>query len=132
VPRWLPPIHRARLTAAINAGEPDAARHFMGWLRPPEIRKRRNAEMALFRTGDYAANGDAVPIWRTDGNGRLIGVLLTMSGAELLRRIEVAPIPAQLPRMADLTSVVAAVTRLQAAQEAAALPLADFEAALAA
>ncbi len=57
--------HRAKLTGAINAGEPDAARHFMGWLRPPEIRKRRTAEMTLFRTGDYAANGDAVPIWRT-------------------------------------------------------------------
>ena len=38
-------IHRAKLTAAINAGEPDAARHFMGWLRPPEIRKRRTAEI---------------------------------------------------------------------------------------
>jgi lysozyme len=60
-------IHRAKLTAAINAGDPDAARHFMGWLWPPEIRKRRTAEMALFRTGDYAANGDAIPIWRTDG-----------------------------------------------------------------
>ena len=66
-------IHRAKLTAAINAGDPDAARHFMGWLRPPEIRKRRTAEMALFRTGDYTANGDAVPIWRTDGRGTCPG-----------------------------------------------------------
>jgi lysozyme len=34
-------IHRALLTKAINAGDQDAARHFMGWLKPPEIRKRR-------------------------------------------------------------------------------------------
>lgn len=100
-------IHRAKLTAAINAGDPDAARHFMGWLRPPEIRKRRTAEMALFQTGDYAANGDAVPVWRTDGRGRLSGILRTMSGEELLRRIEVAPIPAKLQRMMDLAPATA-------------------------
>jgi lysozyme len=125
-------IHRAKLTVAINAGEPDAARHFMGWLRPPEIRKRRTAEMALFRTGDYAANGDAVPVWRTDGKGRLVGVLRTMSGAELLRRVKAAPIPAELPRMVDITSAVAAAARVRAAQEAAAIALAELEAALAA
>jgi lysozyme len=124
-------IHRAKLTAAINAGEPDAARHFMGWLRPPEIRKRRTAEMALFRKGDYAANGDAVPIWRTDGNGRLKGVLRTMSGEDLLRRIEAAPIPAELPTMIDLAPAVAAAARARAAQDAAMLALTDLEAALA-
>ena len=53
-------IHRAQLTKAINQGDPDAARHFMGWLRPPEIRERRKAEMSLFRTGDYDANGDTI------------------------------------------------------------------------
>jgi lysozyme len=125
-------IHRARLTAAINAGESDAARHFMGWLRPPEIRKRRTAEMALFRTGDYAANGDAVPIWRTDGKGRLTGILRTISGAELLRQVAVAPIPADLPRMVDVTPAVAAAARVRAAQEAASHALKDLEAALAA
>jgi lysozyme len=125
-------IHRAKLTAAINAGEPDAARHFMGWLRPPEIRKRRTAEMTLFRTGDYAAIGDAVPVWRTDGRGRLAGVLRTMSGEELLRRIVVAPIPADLPKMLDLAPAISAAARARAAQDAAARALADLEAALAA
>ncbi len=125
-------IHRAKLTAAINAGEPDAARHFMGWLRPPEIRKRRTAEMGLFRTGDYAANGEAVPIWRTDGRGRLTGILRTMAGADLLRRVAVAPIPVELPKMVDVTPAIAAAARVRAAQEAAALALADLEAALAA
>jgi lysozyme len=125
-------IHRAKLTAAINAGDPDAARHFMGWLRPPEIRKRRTAEMALFRTGDYAANGDAIPIWRTDGNGKLAGVLRSMSGEELMRRIAVAPIPAELPKMVDLEPAIAAAARVRAAQDTAARALAELEATLAA
>lgn len=124
-------IHRAKLTAAINAGEPDAARHFMGWLRPPEIRKRRMAEMALFRTGDYAANGDAVPVWRTDGRGRLTGVLRTMSGEELLRRIAASTIPVNLPKMVDLAPAVAATARVRAAQDATARALSELEAALA-
>jgi lysozyme len=123
-------ILRAKLTAAINAGEPDAARHFMGWLRPPEIRKRRTAEMALFGTGDYAANGDAVPVWRTDGKGRLTGILRTISGTELLRRVAVAPIPAVLPKMVDIAPAVAAAARVREAQEAAARALTDLEAAL--
>jgi lysozyme len=125
-------IHRARLTAAINAGDPEAAQHFLGWLKPPEIRKRRTAEMNLFRTGDYAANGDAVLIWRTDGKGRLAGILRTISGEELLRRIEAAPIPADLPRMVDFAPAIAAAARARAAQVTAAHALADLEAALAA
>lgn len=80
-------IHRAKLTQAINRRDPDAARHFMGWLRPPEIRKRRTAEMRLFQTGDYDANGDNIPIWRTDGKGKLIGIERQMDGTELLGRM---------------------------------------------
>lgn len=85
-------IYRARLTKAINAGDRNAARHFMGWLRPPEIRKRRTAEMRLFQTGDYDANGDSIPVWRTNGRGKLIGIHRVMSGDELLGRLrEVRP-----------------------------------------
>lgn len=80
-------IERARLTQAINAGDPDAARHFMGWLRPPEIRERRTAEMNLFKTGDYDANGDAIPVWKVSPSGRLEGIEWTMHGAELLARM---------------------------------------------
>ena len=80
-------IHRAQLTKAINDGRPDAARHFMGWLRPPELRKRRTAEMNLFMTGDYDANGDRIPVWKTNGNGKLNGLLYTMSGADVLKRM---------------------------------------------
>lgn len=81
-------IYRAKLTQAINAGDSNAARHFMGWLRPPEIRKRRTAEMRLFQTGDYDANGDQIPIWKTNGKGKLIGIFYTISGAELLLRMK--------------------------------------------
>ena len=86
-------IHRAKLTGAINRGDRDAARHFMGWLRPPEIRKRRTAEMNLFKSGNYDANGDDIPIWRTNGQGKLIGILRTVDGADVLRRMGRAPEP---------------------------------------
>ncbi len=82
-------IGRAKLTKAINGGNPDAARHFMGWLQPPEIRKRRTAEMRLFQNGDYDANGDQIPIWSTNGSGKLRKPIRAMSGAELLGRIGV-------------------------------------------
>lgn len=68
----------------------------------PEIRKRCTAEMALFQTGDCAANGDAEPIWRIDGRGKLAGITRTMSGEDLLRRIATAPIPVDLTKMAIL------------------------------
>ena len=91
-------IHRAKLTAAINAGDKDAARHFMGWLRPPEIRKRRTAEMNLFKTGDYDANGVMVPIWGTNGRGKLTGIIGQMDGRELLTRMGVKDVtPAKQP-----------------------------------
>ena len=76
-------IFRAKVTNAINAGEVDAARHFMGWLKPPEIRGRRTAEMRLFRTGDYDAAGD-IPVWKTNGKGKLTGILRTISAREVL------------------------------------------------
>ena len=86
-------IHRAQLTKAINAGDPNAARHFMGWLKPPEIRKRRTAEMRLFQTGDYDHNGDSIPVWKTNGQGRLTGVLRTMRGGEMLALMRPTPEP---------------------------------------
>lgn len=86
-------IHRAKLTAAINRGEKDAARHFMGWLRPIEIKKRRTAEMRLFRTGDYDANGDDIPVWRVDDAGKLRGIHSTIDGADLLKRMGRTPAP---------------------------------------
>jgi lysozyme len=124
-------IHRAQLTKAINAGQSDAARHFMGWLRPVEIKGRRTAEMNLFRTGNYDANGSTIPIWGTDGRGRLTRVIDRMDGDELLQWINGTPIPETLPPMRDLEPARAAVHRLRAAQDAAALALDDLTKALA-
>jgi len=76
-------IFSARLTQRINTGDPDAADSFMGWLKPPEIRNRREDEMRLFKTGDYAANGDRIRIWRVDDKGRLRGLHSIMDGDEM-------------------------------------------------
>lgn len=75
-----------QLVQQINRGDM-SGEGFMGWLQPPEIRGRRKAEQDLFRTGDYAANGDVIPIWNVDHNGRLRGRHSIMSGAELLKII---------------------------------------------
>ncbi|MCP3656867.1 MAG: lysozyme, partial [Herbaspirillum sp.] len=79
-------IHRAKLTKAINAGDKSGA-GFMGWLKPPEIRKRRTAEMKLFQGGDYDANGNTVPIWGTDGALNLTGIVGQVSGPSLIARM---------------------------------------------
>lgn len=64
-------IARAKLTEAFNAGDAAAAAEgFMGWLRPPEIRERREKEQRLFREGVYAE--DRATVWSVDDNGRVI------------------------------------------------------------
>lgn len=123
-------IHRAKLTAAINAEGPDAARQFMGRLRSHVIRKRRTAEIELFRTWDDAAIGYSVPIWRNNGEDKLTGVLLTMSVEDLLWQIAAALIPARLPTMVDLAPASAGASRARAAQKAAVCALASLEAML--
>ena len=80
-------IHRATLTKRINAKDPLAYESFMGWVKPPEIKKRRTAEMNLFRTGDYDANGMQIPIWKVDVNGKLRGHHSTISGHNALAMI---------------------------------------------
>ena len=80
-------IFKARLTRRINASDPGAADSFMGWLKPPEIRRRRTDEMHLFQTGDYRANGDAIKVWRVEGNGHLRGLSHVLHGNEVLAMI---------------------------------------------
>jgi len=49
-------IAKATLTKSINAGNKAlGAEQFMNWVTPPEIRKRREAEMKLFSQGIYPA-----------------------------------------------------------------------------
>lgn len=75
-------IFRAKLTQAINRGDLRGD-GFMGWLKPKSIIKRREAEQALFRTGNYDANGDKIAIWNVDEKGNLRGVYRTITGKEL-------------------------------------------------
>lgn len=76
-------VARANLTKALNAGDRiAAAQGFMNWLRPPEIRKRREAEKRLFAHGQYDS-GD-IPVWRADANGRLAGIERTLPTHEVL------------------------------------------------
>lgn len=81
-------IYRAQLTKAINRRDKAAAAKFMGWLKPPEIRKRRTAEMNLFKTGNYDGNGNTVPVWKTNGRGKLIGIHSEMSGKQLIAMLD--------------------------------------------
>lgn len=62
-------IYKAKLTQAINRGD-FSGDGFMGWLKPREIIGRRTAEQALFRTGDYSANGDLIPVYDVLPNGK--------------------------------------------------------------
>lgn len=81
-------IFRAKLTDSLNRGNYDkAAEQFMGWLRPKEIIKRRKAEMMLFKTGGYDANGSAITVWDTNVNGKLSwrGTISSKELEELMR-----------------------------------------------
>lgn len=60
----------AKLTDAINADDMSGDQ-FMGWVKPKEIIGRRKSEQALFRTGDYAANGTTIPLYDALGDGRI-------------------------------------------------------------
>lgn len=71
----------AQLVQQIRNGDMSGS-GLMGWLRPPELRKRREAELNLFRTGNYDANGDSIPVYDALGNGK-IRHRMTISGAQL-------------------------------------------------
>ena len=63
-------IYRAKLTKSLNSGNKvEAAKGFMGWVKPAEIRNRRTAEMNLFKSGRYG-NGHA-SIFDTYSNGNV-------------------------------------------------------------
>lgn len=80
-------IFRAKLTKAINEGKVDASKRFMGWLRPPEIRSRREAEMDLFETGVYGRPGK-ISVWSVSSAGKLLGITHRYAPAELLRLMD--------------------------------------------
>ena len=61
-------IFRAKLTKQINSGN-KSGKGFMGWLKPPEIRGRREAEQMLFQTGKYPTG--PIPIYDALGAGKV-------------------------------------------------------------
>ena len=81
-------IYKANLTKQINAGDL-SGKGFMGWLKPPEIFKRRKAEQNLFITGNYDANGDMIPIYDALGDGRT-RFRTSISGTELAKLMKQA------------------------------------------
>ena len=88
-------IFKAKLTEAINRGDKSGA-GFMGWVKPKEIIGRRKAEQALFRTGNYAANGDKIPVYDALGDGR-IRYRMTITGAKMRSLMPVRPTTAAKP-----------------------------------
>ena len=78
-------IYRAKLTKHLNAGhKAAAAKAFMGWVKPKEIKPRREAERDLFKTGQYgdgfATVLDASPAGRVKwGSGKRVDVLSIVS-----------------------------------------------------
>lgn len=92
-------IYRALLTKSLNAGaKGEAARRFMGWLKPPEIEPRRRAEMHLFRTGRYgdghATVFDASSAGKIDWqSGKRVNVLAQISAGQ--------PVPDPKPKSVD-------------------------------
>ena len=106
-------MKNAALVDRINARDPDASEAFFGWLRPPELRKRRTAEKNLFDTGNYDANGDKIPVWKTNGAGKLRGQLKTIKGADLLKRMgrktAVRPSPNNTEGATGLAALIKAI-----------------------
>lgn len=79
-------IHRARLTTSLNAGNRAAAADgFMGWIRPRSIVPRRTREMRMFEDGIYSDR--KVPVWGTNGAGRLRGVDRTYTAGEIVNML---------------------------------------------
>ena len=78
-------IFRAKLTNRVNQGDPEAWRGFYGWLRPPEIRSRREAEVAMFRDGTYPQGH--IPIYGVRTDGRLRGIVGHVSQQDFVDRL---------------------------------------------
>lgn len=82
-----PNFRRSKLLKNLNAGDYEKAGRsgFHGWLKPIELRGRRDFESNLFLTGDYGEK--AVPVYRTNGAKRLGGRLKAIPYLEALEMI---------------------------------------------
>ena len=74
----------AKIVQHLNAGDFEAAgKAFMGWLKPPEIRMRRESEQRLFVTGKYSTK--PITVWNVNDQGRIRGAAYQIGHAEFLR-----------------------------------------------
>jgi lysozyme len=105
-------IGRAAITRHLNAGDRRAAADaFMGWLRPPEIRGRREAEQRLFRDGAYPAG--AVPVYDVTTTHRPGRVIRRLNEAEFMALVgQPASAPATSPAKPAPAGLWALILRL--------------------
>ncbi|TAZ86958.1 lysozyme (plasmid) [Rhizobium ruizarguesonis] len=79
-------IGRASLVKSLNAGDrKKAAKEFMNWVKPPEIRKRREKEQKLFADGAYSGHGQAT-VYPATPEGKVLfnkGKSIDLSGEDI-------------------------------------------------
>lgn len=92
-----PNFRKSKLLQHINRGDYKTAgtSGFHGWLRPVEIRSRRDFESSLFLTGDYGSK--SIPVYRTNGAKRLAGRLKAISHLDALAMLNPTTTPAERP-----------------------------------
>jgi len=89
-------IARASLTRHINAGDKAAAAAaFMGWVRPPEIKGRRDAEQRLFRDGTYPTG--QIPVYDVTAAHKPGRVIRRIGMADALAMMSARPAPPPRP-----------------------------------
>lgn len=85
-------VARAALTRHLNNGDRAAAASaFMGWVRPPEVRGRREAEQRLFRDGVYPSG--KIPVYNVTASNKPGRVIRTIGEAEALRMMGATQAP---------------------------------------
>ena len=76
----------AKIVQHLNMGDIEAAGDaFMGWLKPPEIKNRREGEQELFRSGTYPQK--SITVWNVTLHGKIKGAAYQIGHAEFLRRM---------------------------------------------
>lgn len=91
-------IAKAKLIGMLNAGDlAGAARGFMSWVKPLEIKKRREAEMVLFRYGTHPKGKASV--WGVTNQGKVLWKpVRTLSMDEVLGLMDV-PVASSTPEI---------------------------------
>lgn len=107
-------IARASLVKKLNAGDYDGAgAGLMAWVKPPEVRKRREAERDLFLRGIYPSG--SATVWQVSDAGRVIWKpAKTLSMAEFMAMIDdpifadpgIAPTPDAKSLLANLLTAL--------------------------